>query len=151
MVCYKRRICEDEVFGVGRDMRINKVHCLFEQSGTFKKEFEKLCIHAEDYDIQNEFSETDHVIDLFDEIDKAYAYEPSLFDSIDDCDLVFAFFPCTRFETQIQMAFRGERPNEKNWTEEQKIAQCMKLHEELHNLYMKICKLFTICYRGGGG
>lgn len=49
-----------------------KVHCLFEQSGTFKKEFEKLGIPAEDYDIFNHFNETDHIIDLFAEIEKAY-------------------------------------------------------------------------------
>lgn len=45
-----------------------KVHCLFEQSGTFKNEFRKLGIEAEDYDIQNEFGETEHVCDLFAEI-----------------------------------------------------------------------------------
>ena len=45
-----------------------KVHCFFEQSGTFKNEFIKLGIPAEDYDIQNNFGETDHVMDLFDEI-----------------------------------------------------------------------------------
>jgi len=45
-----------------------KVHCLFEQSGTFKNEFIKLGIPAEDYDILNDFGETDHVIDLFKEI-----------------------------------------------------------------------------------
>lgn len=49
-----------------------KVHCFFEQSGTFKREFIKLGIPAEDYDIQNNFGETDHVIDLFAEIEKAY-------------------------------------------------------------------------------
>ena len=49
-----------------------RAHCLFEQSGTFKREFIKLGIPAEDYDIQNNFGETDHVIDLFDEITKAY-------------------------------------------------------------------------------
>ena len=49
-----------------------KVHCFFEQSGTFKNEFKKLGIPAEDYDIQNNFGETDHVMDLFVEIDKAY-------------------------------------------------------------------------------
>ena len=49
-----------------------KVHCFFEQSGTFKNEFIKLGIPAEDYDIQNNFVETDHVIDLFAEIEKAY-------------------------------------------------------------------------------
>ena len=54
-------------------MKINgKVHCFFEQSGTFKNEFKKLGIPAEDYDIQNNFNQTDHVIDLFSEIDRAY-------------------------------------------------------------------------------
>ena len=50
-----------------------KVHCFFEQSGTFKREFIKLGIPAEDYDIQNNFGETDHTDDLFAEIEKAYA------------------------------------------------------------------------------
>lgn len=36
-------------------VHINRVHCLFEQSGTFKNEFIKLGIPAEDYDIQNKF------------------------------------------------------------------------------------------------
>lgn len=45
-----------------------EVHCLFEQSGTFKNEFIKLGINAYDYDIQNEFNQTDYVIDLFKEI-----------------------------------------------------------------------------------
>ena len=49
-----------------------KVHCLFEQSGTFKNEFIKLGIPAEDYDIQNNFGQTDHQIDLFAEIENAY-------------------------------------------------------------------------------
>lgn len=45
-----------------------KVHCLFEQSGTFKNEFKKLGIDAEDYDILNDFGETDHIVDLFGQI-----------------------------------------------------------------------------------
>ena len=49
-----------------------KAHCLFEQSGTFKNEFKKLNIEAYDYDILNDFGETDFQIDLFDEIEKAY-------------------------------------------------------------------------------
>ena len=54
-------------------MKVNgKAHCLFEQSGTFKNEFIKLGIHAFDYDIQNNFDQTDFVIDLFGEIDTAY-------------------------------------------------------------------------------
>lgn len=130
-------------------MRINKVHCLFEQSGTFKNEFKKLGIDAEDYDILNDFGETDHVVDLFGEIEKAYDGKPSLFDSIGDCDLVFAFFPCTRFEAKIPLLFRGESTQQKNWSDEQKLEYSMKLHDELHSLYILICKLFTICLRGG--
>ena len=49
-----------------------KVHCFFEQSGTFKNEFIKLGIPAEDYDIQNNFGETDHIVDLFDHIEREY-------------------------------------------------------------------------------
>ena len=59
-----------------------KVHCFFEQSGTFKNEFIKLGIPAEDYDIQNNFGETDHVVDLFKAIEDAYDGKPSLFDQI---------------------------------------------------------------------
>lgn len=43
-------------------------HCLFEQSGTFKNEFIKLGIPALDYDIANEYGQTDKQIDLFAEI-----------------------------------------------------------------------------------
>ena len=49
-----------------------KVWCMFEQSGTFKNEFKKLGIDAVDLDIQNNFGETDYVIDLFGEINRAY-------------------------------------------------------------------------------
>lgn len=41
----------------------------FEHSGTFENEFIKLGIRAEDYDIQNNFGETNHTKDLFNEIE----------------------------------------------------------------------------------
>lgn len=74
-----------------------KVHCFFEQSGTFKNEFIKLGIPAEDYDIQNNFGQTDHTDDLFAEIEKAYEGGASVFDSITCDDLIMAFFPCIKF------------------------------------------------------
>jgi len=74
-----------------------KVHCFFEQSGTFKREFIKLGIPAEDYDIQNNFGETDHTDDLFQAIEDAYDGKPSLFDNITPDDLIMAFFPCIYF------------------------------------------------------
>ena len=41
------------------------VHCFFEQSGTFKNEFKKLGFKSFDYDILNDFNQTDFVLDLF--------------------------------------------------------------------------------------
>lgn len=73
------------------------VHCFFEQSGTFKNEFMKLGIPAFDYDIQDNFGQTDHVVDLFNEIETAYRGGQSVFDSITKDDLIMAFFPCIRF------------------------------------------------------
>lgn len=130
-------------------MKVNKVHCLFEQSGTFKNTFIKRGVDAEDYDLLDDFGETDHVIDLFEEIDKAYDGKPSMFDSIGECDLVFAFFPCTRFQEKNMQLFQGNNYGMKNWMDERRLVNSMKLHEELHEMYMKICKLFTICLRGG--
>lgn len=45
-----------------------RVHCLFEQSGTFKNVFRKLGYEANDYDIDNQFGQTDYRVDLFNEI-----------------------------------------------------------------------------------
>ena len=136
-------------FAGKKDMKIRKVFCLFEQSGTFKNAFRELGIDAEDYDILNDFGQTDHVIDLFTEIDKAYEGKPSLFDEIGDMDLCLAFFPCTRFEAKVPLSFRGERNGMQKWNDIQKLEYSMKLHEELHRLYMLICKLFVVANQGG--
>lgn len=76
-------------------------HCFFEQSETFKNEFKKLGYQAYDYDIQDEFNETDKVIDLFVDIEEAYENRESIFDEIKQEDTIIAFFPCIRFEDQI--------------------------------------------------
>lgn len=130
-------------------MKVDKVFCLFEQSGTFKNEFKKLGIDAEDFDILDDFGQTDRITDLFGEIEKAYDGKPSIFDEIGESDLVIAFFPCTRFEARIPLAFRGEQAQQKKWSNIRKLEYSMELHKELHQLYMLICKLFTVCLRGG--
>ena len=130
-------------------MKINKVHCLFEQSGTFKNEFINLGISAEDYDILNEFGETDHVIDLFSEIRKGYEGEQSIFDTFERDDLVIAFFPCTRFEAKIALAFRGELYQFADYTDMQKLKYAMKAHEELHELYELLSMMVCVCIEKG--
>lgn len=130
-------------------MKVNKAHCFFEQSGTFRDAFNNLGVDAEDYDISNDFGKTDNIIDLFKEIEKAYRGKESIFDSIKPDDLIVAFFPCVRFQCSIPLAFRGEQTQQKKWSLEKKLLYSMRLHEELHRLYMVICKLFLVCLRGG--
>lgn len=130
-------------------MVIKTAHCLFEQSGTFKKEFKKLGIDAYDYDILNDFGETDFQIDLFSEIEKAYRGGRSLFDNFTRGDIVFAFFPCTRFENQIQLNFRGIGNSLKKWSLEKKLEYDLQLHRELSKLYEFITKMAIVCLRNG--
>lgn len=130
-------------------MKIDKVFCLFEQSGTFKKAFRAQGIEAEDYDILNDFGETDHQIDLFAEIDKAFEGKPSLFDDVGENDLIVAFFPCTRFQSYNCANFQGKNWGMRDWNTEQKLLNSIELHNELHKLYVLICKLFLVAIRGG--
>ena len=128
-------------------MKKQTFHCFFEQSGTFKNEFKKLGYKAYDYDILNDFNETDYVIDLFNEIENGYLGLNSIFDKITSNDTILAFFPCVRFEEQILLYFRGEASTQKKWSLEQKLEYDLKLHNELHDLYSYITKLVIICTR----
>lgn len=125
------------------------VHCLFEQSGTFKNSFKKYGIEAYDYDILNEFGETDYVTDLLKEIENGYQGEPSLFDKISHNDLIFCFFPCIRFESQIMLAFRGQSHGMEKWDYRQKMEYDMKLLNELKYMYDLVNKMFIICIDKG--
>ena len=124
-----------------------KIYCFFEQSGTFKNEFRKLGYEAFDYDIQDEFGETDYICDLFVDIEEAFKNRESVFDDITQNDLIIAFFPCVRFEDQIQLHFRGEAVQMKNWSDEQKLANDLILHNSLHELYTRITQLAIVCLR----
>lgn len=127
-------------------MKVTKAHCFFEQSGTFKNEFKKLGIEAEDYDIRNDFGETDNIVDLMKEISYAYRLDArTVFDNIHAGEIIFAFFPCTLFENQIQLSFRGEQYQDKDKDEIFKLKKNMKLHCELHILYNTISMLAILC------
>ena len=117
-----------------------KVHCFFEQSGTFKKEFIKLGIPAEDYDIQNNFGETDHVIDLFAEIESAYRGGVSVFDSIGYDDLIIAFFPCIYFECLSMMNFCWTATNYRKKTKLQALEMIIKRAKDRYEMYVRLLK-----------
>lgn len=85
-----------------------RVHCLFEQSGTFRDAFRSLGIHSFDYDISNDFGETNYQVDLFWHIRRCYSGTAgTIFDDITPDDLTIAFFPCTWFCSFNALYFSG--------------------------------------------
>lgn len=125
-----------------------KVHCFFEQSGTFKNEFKKLGIQAEDYDIQNNFGQTDHVIDLFGEIEKAYDNKPSVFDAIQggqNGDLIMAFFPCTHFCGVSQMWFDMNHRDYKKWNTKKMIDYILNKNRDRAYFFEILNKFVGVC------
>ena len=87
-------------------------HLLFEQSGTFKNVFIENGHKAYDYDILNDFGETDICIDIFREIELEYEammkgekYN-TIFNQMNKDDFIIAFFPCTHFCDANQLQYR---------------------------------------------
>lgn len=119
-----------------------KVHCFFEQSGTFKNEFKRLGIPAEDYDIQNNFGETDNVVDLFAEIESAYDSKPSIFDNISSEDLIMAFFPCIYFSCMSQMDLSWSAKNYRRMGSREATE---KILERVHNREVYFTILIKMC------
>ena len=123
-----------------------KVHLMFEQSGVFKKEFQKLGYEAYDYDIQNELNETDFVIDLFKEIENAYDNKPSVFDIIFPDDLIMAFFPCIYFTGYTNpVLFRLDNKNYKNLTLREKLDKIIQRGKDRQYFYENIQKMVGVC------
>lgn len=126
-----------------------KVHCFFEQSGTFKNEFIKLGIPAYDWDIQNNFGETDHITDLFSEIRGGYDGQPSIFDKITKDDLVLAFFPCIMFSQQNTTFFDGTNRNWIGKSKQEIIHNIIERANLRHEFYLLAIKMFSICEQRG--
>lgn len=126
-----------------------KVHCFFEQSGTFKNEFRKLGYEAFDYDIQNDFGETDFNIDLFTEIENAYVGGYSIFDTITQDDLIVAFFPCIYFSCLSQMAMRFSYRNYQKISDEDKVKEILKRNENRNTYYALLLKFVGVCIKRG--
>ncbi len=124
-----------------------KAHCLFEQSGTFKNEFIKLGIPALDYDIQDNFGQTDYVIDLFQEIDTAYRGGQSIFDDIKNDDVVIAFYPCIYFCATSQMAFSLGCTNYRCLSFDEKVEKIIERAELREEFYKRLIRLCAVCVK----
>ena len=121
-----------------------KIYCLFEQSGTFKNEFKKLGYEAEDYDIQNNFNETDNIIDIFSQIELAYNSKPSIFDRIVQNDLIIAFFPCIYFEALQMTYYSLDNRNNKKKTKCGKIEDAINRIQQRTYFHIILYKLYWI-------
>lgn len=126
-----------------------KIHLLFEQSGVFKEEFKKLGYEAFDYDINNEYGKTDYRCDLYKEIEEGYEGRESIFDRISEEDMVMAFFPCTRFENQCLLWFRGENYAQRKAKDTEKLMTDIRMHRELSRSYEVLSKLAILALRKG--
>jgi hypothetical protein len=127
-----------------------KVHCFFEQSGTFKNEFIKLGIPAEDYDIQNNFGETDHVVDLFKHIEREYdktRQDKTIFDTIGPDDLIIAFFPCIYFECCSMMLMQLSDKNYKNLDDFEKVQKIIQRSKDRQKFYELLLKMVGVCIK----
>lgn len=122
-----------------------KVHCFFEQSGTFKNEFRKLGYDAYDYDIQNNFGQTDFVVDLFAEIEKGYTGGASLFDTIGKDDLIIAFFPCIEFSCVAQIWYSLTCKDYAKWKSKDIIDYMLQKNNARAKMYDLICRFCGLC------
>lgn len=121
-----------------------KVHLLFEQSGVFKNEFKKLGYEAFDYDIQNNFGETDYQIDLFNEIETAYRGGLTIFNSISCDDLIMAFFPCIYFSAMSQMAFSFGCTNYRKLTMKEKTDKILERSANRERFFRICVKMISV-------
>lgn len=127
-----------------------KVHCFFEQSGTFKNEFKKLGYEAYDYDIQNNFGETDFQIDLFAEISQAFDNQPSIFDKIGGGDLILAFFPCIYFTGSTNPCYYTlENTNYRKLSLSEKFAKIIERSKNRQFFYELLYKMIGVCLLKG--
>ena len=127
-----------------------KVHCFFEQSGTFKNEFIKLGIQAEDYDIQDNFGQTDHTDDLFADIEKAYVGGgTTIFDSITCDDLIMAFFPCIHFCDAKTLYFMGVSIGQKGKPLHELMRQNIRFSKERERFFQLLMMFVAVCSERG--
>lgn len=130
-------------------MKPTFVHCLFEQSGTFKNAFRQLGIPAKDYDIKNDFDETDYVCDLFRQIENAYHGFESIFRKMSPDELIIAFFPCIYFNEYNEMYFCGTSYNFRGLSQVAKLRSIIDRSEKRQYYYKKVLQLITICEARG--
>ncbi len=124
-------------------------HLLFEQSGTFKNVLKNQGFNAYDYDILNDYSQTDIQIDLFQEIEKEFENlidnkkNITIFTNMtSENDFIIAFFPCTHFCDANQLQYRLWNAGKKLDFNNKSVVRLLKRNNErarYFDLYLKFC------------
>lgn len=63
--------------------------------------------------------------------------------------MAMAFFPCTRFEDQIALCFRGDQYQMRNYSDQKKVENTMRLAEERSQLYAIFLKMAAVALKKG--
>ena len=126
-----------------------RFHLLFEQSGTFKNVLKEKGHEAYDYDILNDFNETDFQINLFQEIENEFEnlinkkqIKTIFTDMIAEKDFIIAFFPCTHFCDANQLQYRLWNAGKKLDFNNKSVVRLLKRNNErarYFDLYLKFC------------
>lgn len=131
-------------------MEVKVAHLFFEQSGTFKNAFREMGVEAYDYDIQNDYGQTDYVIDLFKEIEEAYRGGQSVFDKIGKDDLIMAFFPCIYFSGfNNPIAFSLKEKSRQKLCDADKIKIILERSQNREKFYELLIKFVGVCLSKG--
>lgn len=118
-------------------------YCLFEQSGTFKREFLKLGHSAFDFDIQNEYGETDYLYNLFD----SQIIHHVLREAKKNDATILMFFPCTYFSDQQILWTRGVNYSQRNWSDREKLARSSFNVRKAALYYNVLMKWVDLCVK----
>lgn len=128
-------------------MEFEKVFCLFEQSGVFKNCFKNLGYEAYDIDLLNNYGEVDYQLDIFKEVDAYFDKKTSIFDKINEGDLIMSFFPCINFTEKFFLNASGKQFAHKKSSLETKIKYSSRKINEMAMFYGYFCKIALIALK----
>ena len=131
-----------------------KIHCLFEQSGTFRDVFREVGFEAYDYDIEDLFGKTDFRLDLFEQISNDWhnirngkSSRHTIFDDMCGEDLLFIFFPCTYFTGSTNPMFMNLTSiQQRNKSTVDKFTYAIRRAESREYYYKMLYMLFGIIH-----
>lgn len=76
-----------------------------------------------------------------------YYNKPSIFDQIKEDDIILAFFPCIRFDSEIILSIKGVGSSIKKWSKIRQLENAMRINNEINEMYQLVSMLAHIAYK----